>query len=126
MILQIDFAKESDKKKLYSVLKSRKPKLYNIEIKEYRKDRSGNQNRYYWGVVIKEWCNYTGYAADEMHEVLKAKFNPKELFFKNSGEAIKIGGSTAEMDTLEFENYLDQIRIWSLKEHDLLIPLPNE
>lgn len=126
MILQIDFAKEKDKKKLYEVLKTRKPKVYNIEIKEYRKDRSGNQNKYYWGVVIRELCNHTGYNSDEMHEVLKAKFNPKELVFKQTGEAVKIGGSTADMNTLEFETYLEQIRIFSLTELDILIPLPNQ
>lgn len=126
MILQIDFAKEKDKKKLYEVLKSRKPKVYNIEIKEYRKDRSNNQNKYYWGVVIKELCNHTGYNADEMHEVLKAKFNPKELVFKQTGESVKIGGSTADMNTFEFEAYLEQIRIFSLTELDVLIPLPNQ
>lgn len=126
MILQIDFAKEKDKKKLYEVLKTRKPKIYNIEIKEYRKDRSNNENRYYWGVVIKELCNHTGYNADEMHEVLKAKFNPKELVFKQTGESVKIGGSTADMNTLEFEAYLEQIRIFALTELDVLIQLPNE
>ena len=126
MILQIDFAKEKDKKKLYEVLKTRKPKVYNIEIKEYRKDRSGNQNKYYWGVVIKELCNHTGYNVDEMHEVLKAKFNPKELVFKQTGESVKIGGSTADMNTLEFETYLEQIRIFALTELDVLIPLPNQ
>ena len=126
MILQIDFAKEKDKKKLYEVLKTRKPKVYNIEIKEYRKDRSNNENRYYWGVVIKELCNHTGYNVDEMHQLLKAKFNPKELVFKQTGESVKIGGSTADMNTLEFETYLEQIRIFSLTELDVLIPLPNQ
>jgi hypothetical protein len=126
MILQIDFGKENDKKKLFGVLKSRKPKVYTIEIKEFRKDRSSLQNRYYWGVVIKELCNHTGYNADEMHELLKAKFNPKELVFKKTGESIKIGGSTAELDTLDFENYLEQIRIFALSDLDVLIPLPNQ
>lgn len=126
MILQIDFAKEADKKKLYTVLKTRKPKLYNIEIKEYRKDRSTLQNKYYWGCVIKELCNHTGYNVDEMHQLLKAKFNPKELVFKQTGESVKIGGSTAEMNTLEFETYLEQIRIFALTELDVLIPLPNQ
>lgn len=126
MDLIIDFSKESDKKKLFSVLKSRKPKPYNVSIVEFRKNRSNNANRYYWGVVIKELCSHTGYNADEMHDLLKAKFNPKELVFKETGESIKIGGSTADMNTLEFDNYLEQIRIFALTELDVLIPLPNE
>lgn len=126
MILQIDFAKESDKRKLFSVLKSRKPKVYNIEIVEYRKNRSSNQNKYYFGVVIAELCNHTGYNSDEMHEILKKKFNPKDCVLKKTGEVITIGDSTADLNTLQFENYLEQIRIFALTELDVLIPLPNE
>jgi hypothetical protein len=124
--LIVDFSDEDHKKKLYGILKSLKPKKYHLEIKQHREVRSLSQNKYYWGVVIKILSNETGFLEDEMHEVLKKKFNPKVKALRQTGEEFLIGGSTTELDTMNFEEYLSKIKIWAIQELDIYIPDPNE
>jgi hypothetical protein len=126
MNLLIDFSNETEKQKLWKVLKSRKAVKYSIEIKRYQPNRSSHQNRYYWGVMIDLLSNHTGYEPEEMHDFLKRKFNPKEISFKVTGETMIIGGSTTKMDTVDFMNYVEQIQRWALNELDVYIPDPNE
>jgi hypothetical protein len=126
MNLIIDFSKELDKKKLFDILKKLKPVKQCIEIKQYRKGRSNNQLRYYFGVVLKTISNETGNDVEALHEYFKKKFNPAEVKFKATGESLIVGGSTAEFDTADMEAYLEQIRIFALSELHILISLPNE
>lgn len=55
-----------------------------------------------------------------MHEALKFKFLRVEK------EGIESARSTTDLTTTEFEEYMNQIRIWALTELDVKIPLPNE
>jgi hypothetical protein len=124
--LIVDLAKEEHKKRFYNILKKLKPVRYVFEIKQFRKVRSVPQNKYYWGTVLEILSNETGHHKDEIHEILKKKFNPKVIVLKKTGEEFLIGGTTTEMETLEFENYLEKVRTWALSELDIYIPLPNE
>lgn len=94
-------------------------------IKPLRKSRSDNQNRYYYGVVIKILSEELGFLPDEMHEVLKQKFLTSETI-KIGSEEFVIVKSTASLNTVEFEDYLSQIRSWASMELNTLIPLPND
>lgn len=104
-----------------------------IYSKRYRKQRStgadpkrGNQNGYYWAVVVADIAAHTGHTPQEIHTELKAMFNPVPSLL--SPEITK-PGSTQNLDTLEFEEYLERIRVWAADPHDglgLTIPLPNE
>lgn len=104
-----------------------------IYSKRYRKQRStgadpkrGNQNGYYWGVVLADIAAFTGMTPQEVHLEMKALHNP--VASKLSPEITK-PGSTQNLDTLEFEEYLERIRVWAADPHDglgLTIPLPNE
>jgi hypothetical protein len=124
--LQIDFSSDIDKGKLYDVLKTLKKTKYSISIKQHREVRSMSQNKYYWGVVIKIISNETGFYEDEVHEILKKKFNQKIKAMRQTGEEFLIGGSTTELDTLHFEEYLNKIKIWAIQELDIYIPDPNQ
>jgi hypothetical protein len=75
-------------------------------------------------VIISILADFTGYSKDEMHEVLKGKFlsDEKEI----AGEQIRFSHSTAELNTVEFEQYLTDIREWASVKLGLFIPLPNE
>ncbi len=121
-----DFSNETEKKKLYGILKSVKPVKYLVKLSKYRKQRSMPQNKYYWGVVLEILSDCTGFTPEEMHHVLKAKFNPVQKTFKATGETFLMGKSTTELNTEEMEKYLEQIRIFAVQELDCLIPLPNE
>lgn len=104
----------------------------NIVIEKQKRKRSSPQNRYYHGVVIPaiqyglmetqgEWMN-----KKEVHEFLKSNFNYKELVNKESGEVVKVPITTATLSTIEFEEYIDRIRIFADTFLNLIIPLPNE
>lgn len=122
----IDFAKDTDKQKLFKILKSRKPKTYVIEIKEPRPKRTNKQNAYYWVClgIIGQHC---GYSSDEMHELMKYKFlGVEEKVVKQTGEMLKSLKSTQNLDSTEFTVYIDKIRLWGLQELDCYCPSPEE
>ena len=94
-------------------------------LKPYKDLRSDNQNRYYWGVVIKLLSDELGYFPDEIHEAMKQKF--LSIRHVKIGKAeYSIPESTAMKNTTDFEDYLAKIRIWASKDLELLIPLPND
>lgn len=87
--------------------------------------RSGNQGRYYFGVVVEAIASQTGHTSMEIHEILKQKFIPKELVMLD-GEEYVISRSTTDLSTVEMEEYLSRIRAWASVELSVYIPLPNE
>jgi hypothetical protein len=95
-----------------------------VSIKPLYKSRSLSQNNYYWAVIVQILADFTGYSADEIHEVLKSKFlsDEKEV----AGEIIRYAKSTTTLDTLEMEDYLHNIREWASAKLNVFIPLPNE
>lgn len=94
------------------------------------KQRSNNQNRYYYGVCIRLLCEHTGYTPEEVHEVLKHKFLRKTLWIQHNHEGVKemteITRSTISLKTKEFEEYLTSIRQWASLCLGVNIPEPNE
>lgn len=101
-----------------------------VTVKRQRATRSQLQNRYYWGVVVNLLAEHTGYTPDEMHDFLKMKFIPKRLAVQDGNGVVVdefvIGGSTREMNTIEFGEYVDDIRQWAAADLDVVIPDPDE
>jgi hypothetical protein len=94
-----------------------------VVIKKPRRTRSNNQNGYYWAVIITGLAGWLGWEKEELHEALKARFLREPQDDHRLPDKIK---STTELNTMEFETYLEEIRQWALNELDYLIPLPNE
>lgn len=109
-----------DQQRFNDDLKSLADKEIVIELKKYTKIRSNNQNRYYWGVVIKTLCDELGYSDDEMHSTLKA------MFLIDMTNKIPKVRSTQSLTTAEYEEYLSTIRNWASANLSIYIPLPNE
>lgn len=99
-----------------------------ITVTHRRANRSHQQNKYYWGVVIHLISDHTGYGADELHDMLKSKFIPKILAFRDGNGTVLqewvVGGSTTKMDTVDFGRYIDDIRQWAAEALDVFIPDP--
>ena len=123
--LIIDFDKEPEKVRLYSVLKNLKGKNV-VQIKKWRKKRSDRQRGYYFACIVEPLAEAFGYFPAEMHEELKKRFNPVERVNKMTGELMVFGGSTKDFDTMQTEVYHEAIRIWALSEYSILLMLPNE
>jgi hypothetical protein len=102
---------------------------YEIAVRRLYANRSQQQNRYYWGVVVEMLSEYTGFTPDEMHEWLKMKFIPKKLAVcDGNGEVdgeFVVGGSTRKMTPTQFEDYMRTIREWAAEKLDVVIPDPD-
>ena len=102
-----------------------------VELTIKRKNkRSTPQNRYYWGVVVKEIeirMKNLGNDVDPelVHSFLKDRFNKKELIGEGGEVIDNIGGSTTEMNKEDFMIYVDKIAEWAASFLSIEIPLPN-
>ena len=101
-----------------------------ISVKRLRATRSHLQNWYYFGVVIAMLVEDTGFSVDEMHDLMKAKFLPKRLAICDGNGVISeeyvLGGSTRELTTIEFGEYVEDIRRWAAEVRGLVIPDPTQ
>ena len=73
--------------------------------------RTHFQNNYYWIIACKMFGEELGYTKEEMHEVLKHKFNIE---------------STSKLDMDEFRDYLDRILRWAAVDFSITLPEPEE
>lgn len=103
--------------------------LVYLRLETARATRSVRANRYYWGVLVDAIAEHTGYAPEEMHEILKAKFLPKAVSIRNGNGRIVaeyvIGGTTTTLTAKEFAIYCDRIRLWALEELGVAVPDPD-
>lgn len=99
-----------------------------VTIKPWRNSRSDNQNRYYWGIVIKIIAEETGMLPLQVHELMKEQFLREMAYMKTKSgiKEVSIPGSSASLYTSEFEQYLSDIRAWASEFLGAWIPLPNE
>ena len=104
---------------LRNYLKAYEGKHLNVTFKLPSKNRSNNQNSYYWGVVlplIAEWVGEE--TTEEIHETMKSMFNI------DRNKKIPIVKSTVILSTVEFNEYLEKIIIWAAKQ-GVVIPDPK-
>jgi len=108
-----------------------------VICKKYRayKQRSKNENAYYWGVVVKILADEWGYDCTieseklRVHDTIKSELlSEAKEFIRKDGKKkiIMVPGSTATQDTCDFENLMSRIRRWANMEFQIYIPLPNE
>jgi hypothetical protein len=91
-----------------------------VLVRKPKRTRSGEQNAYYWGVVIDLISADTGFSPDEAHDSLRVKF-----LTDMTGDMPKVK-STTELSTSEFMDYVAQIQRFAAEFLDLYIPDPNE
>lgn len=89
-----------------------------VEVRKRRSKRSGQQNKYWHGVVVALLAEHCGYSKDEMHEALKAKFLATEDLALG---LIKIG-STAKLSTAGFADLIDRVSLWAAEDLGVIIP----
>lgn len=85
--------------------------LHEIEIKEYKKVRSSQANRYYFGVVVRPLAQHLGYTEAEMHnELLGAVYGWKTVRGLDGQERTVPNRRTTEpekMNTAEFAVFIE-------------------
>lgn len=99
-----------------------------VDLKEWRKTRSSNQNRYIFGVVLPIIAEHLGYQDNEtgsLWETIKVECGHYTEVVRN-GKTFKIGKPSHNLSTLEFEKLASMIRTWASCELNCYVPLPNE
>lgn len=90
------------------------------------------QNGYYRGVICQAvvdgaWeQNREIYTNEMAHQELKANCNYDEVINDATGEVRRRVRSTADLDTLQFEDYLERCRLWIREWFGIDCPPPNE
>ena len=79
--------------------------VYDIIIMDKESARSHDQNSLLWGVIYKGLSDVTGYTIEELHDILRLKFDLKT----DDGKLL----STATLTKSEFNDYIDKIINWS-------------
>ena len=93
-----------------------------VTVAKVSEQRSGQQNKYYFGVIVATLAEFFGYLPDEMHAALKMLFLRKE----NEGWRPATVRSTSDLTTKEAEEYYATIRRWAAQEYGISIPEPHE
>jgi hypothetical protein len=122
--LLINFDKEEDKKKLFSIMKVLKGE-HAVAIKKKRAQRSGSQNRYYWSVVIACISEETGFTKEETHQLMQRMFLRYDKEMPN-GTTETFVRSTTSLDSAEMTIYIESIRTFALSDLSIYIPDANE
>jgi len=112
-------------KKLFDFIKANciDDQEYRVFIIDKKKLRSPQANRYYW-FCINMIADETENEPNEIHELMKFKFNMKEIAIIDVIEMAP--GSTTLLDTGEFYKYVEKIILWAGEYLNLYIPQPNE
>ena len=116
-----------DKQSLINYLKELEND-YIVSVKKQRNTRSNMQNSYYWKCIVQGLAEELGYFPNEMHDALRCKFlsEYEMISFNDNQIAINKIGSTTALNTKQFEQYTEQIRVWALTDLGIRLMLPNE
>ena len=99
--------KPFDKLSFVKEFAKREGKVVFVTVEERKKNRSLDQNSYYWGVVIELISEETGMTPEEVHEAMKWKFLKKSV---NDIETVE---STTKLTTAEMGKFIDNIILWA-------------
>lgn len=90
------------------------------------------ENGYYHGIVCSEYAlgayetQQRVISKDTAHQELKANCNFKEHVNEETGQIMRCILSTANLSTVEFEEYMDRCRAFILEWFGRYVPMPNE
>ena len=102
-----------------------------------KKTRSSEQNRYYWGVVVRMVCE--GFQAlgnpvnpdnnediELTHEYLKRRFLQPIQVADVNGEVHELGYTTTNLSTSQMMDYIAQVQQFAVEFLNIVIPEPGE
>jgi RNA-binding protein YhbY len=131
LVLHINNRKFINKEELNTLFTSLKDGKYLVRVSSYSR-RSLRQNAYYHGVVVplvRQGLVDAGYDQvtenEEAHEIIKHIFLKREIRSELNDDAITIAGSTAQLTTQKFNDFLGQVIRWAAEYLNVVIPDPN-
>lgn len=98
-------------------------KDWSLAIVRETTKRSGEQNRYWWGVVVPLIADAIGERSKEdAHRIILAEYYQSQGGYKNPDVKIQ----SSEMTTVEFMGLIAWTQQWAIEFFGLRIPDPNE
>ena len=125
----VDLSNPRERMALINNIRAREG-LHKIEIKRHRDLRSGQQNRYLFGVVYAAFVDFRqeqgeDFTVKEAHQFFSLKFLRRPVVDLRTGEVLgQTRRSTASLDTAEFSEYLELIIAW-LSDYGIEVPMPE-
>jgi uncharacterized protein Veg len=118
--------------RIREAIRSYEGKTLTLSLKVARKERSNQQNSYYWAVIVviwkkliqDEWGEF--FTSKEVHEFLKYNCNYLEKIDTETGEILRVSKSTTENSTVEQEEFHSHARDLAMRMFGTEIPLPEE
>lgn len=93
-----------------------------VTVVRQQHQRSPNQNKYYWGVVVEEIANYIGESREETHELLKQAHLPERPIELLDGKHLTMPPTTKTLNVEEFAAYVERCKRWAAEFLGLVIP----
>lgn len=107
-----------------------------VVVRKHAPNRSVQQNRWYWGVILAALADHTGYTPDDMHAYCKQRFleppERKHLVIADAqGEyrdeaQVSLETSTTRLTTAAMAAYCEQVRMWAAADLGINVPSPDE
>jgi len=104
---------------LNSLISTLKNGEYSLSIKKKTKQRTISQNKLLW-LWLNCIAQELGYTAQDMHDYFCTKYLSKEVY----GAIIVVG--TKDLTTLQFKQFLDNIKIFAATELGITLPDPED
>jgi len=99
-------------------------KEFDVIVKSKTKNRSTQQNRYYW-LCVQIVAGELGYSREEMHAIIGYKFLKREKVNEATGEVFEYIESTTKLSTMEFISFMEEFIQWSAESLNIILPPPN-
>jgi len=96
-----------------------------IDVKRKRSKRSLAQNDFFhaWVKLLSE---HTGYAFEEMKDIMKNMFLKVEKVNEKTGSIFECTRKTSSLNKMQFADFCTEIQQWAEGEFGVRLPLPNE
>jgi hypothetical protein len=95
-----------------------------VSVKKREYVRTTQENRYYWGVIVKMVSHEMAVTSDEAHDLMRWMF--LKVGREVGGKRYEIAKSSADLSIGDFEDYCEKCRQWAANELQVSIPLPNQ
>jgi hypothetical protein len=89
-----------------------------------RRQRSLDQNAYWWAVPVAIIADYCGYEPEQMHYALLGEW--RGYADGPVGPPVPRCASSSKLTTSEFTELIDWVQRWAAQELDVQIPSPGE
>jgi hypothetical protein len=102
-----------------------------VEETRYRPRRSDRQNRYYWPCFVEPFSDWLAVewgapvTPEHAHAILKTRYLTARVTNPDTGESLEYVRSTTELDTAEFNQYLDNVASFLAETCGFEVPEPS-